>query len=229
MRSRGSPRATLETTVSTNPAVSAAPIELIGLPQSDFVWATRIVAAERGIDVVHRSAAPHTPEVWAISPVGKIPVLRHGNVRLSESRAICLYLDGLAEGASLDRPEQDLLTRARDEQWLSIVLTTIEPILIRQYLFAYLFPGTPDGAVNPTHVESLVPALEAQLDLVETALAEGWVGGERFGLADAYLIPILASLRGRREADAAIARRPPVSSYLEAGLRRPSVRATMPA
>ena len=204
-------------------------IELLGLPRSDFVWATRIVAAERGIEVAHRSAAPHDPEVRAISPAGKIPVLRHGEVRLAESRAICLYLDGLGDGLGLHPADGDLAQRARAEQWLSLVVTTLEPNLIRRYLFAHLFPGTPDGAPDPAALAALVPMLEAQLDIVEAGLAEGAFGAERFSLADAYLIPILASLHGRPEADAAIGRRPAVRSYLERGLARPSVRATMPS
>jgi glutathione S-transferase len=36
---------------------------------------------------------PHTPEIDAVHPLGKIPALRHGDVTLAESRAICFYID----------------------------------------------------------------------------------------------------------------------------------------
>jgi glutathione S-transferase len=46
---------------------------------------------------------PHTPEVVAIHPFGKIPVMRHGDVTLAESRAICGYVDRAFDGPALTR------------------------------------------------------------------------------------------------------------------------------
>ena len=68
-------------------------LQIIGAPASNFVWATRIACAEKGVPYTFIPTLPHTPEVRAIHPFGKIPVARHGAVALCESRAICLYID----------------------------------------------------------------------------------------------------------------------------------------
>ncbi|MGG5888468.1 glutathione S-transferase family protein [Falsiroseomonas sp. HC035] len=75
------------------PPENPAMIEIIGFPQSNFVWAVRIACAEKGVPHSLVPRPPHHPEVTAIHPLGKVPVMRHGAVRLAESRAICLYLD----------------------------------------------------------------------------------------------------------------------------------------
>ena len=78
-----------------------AELQIIGGPQSNFVWTTRIVCAEKGVPYQHISVMPHTPEVDAIHPFGKIPVMRHGDVTLCESRAIISYIDRTFDGPSL--------------------------------------------------------------------------------------------------------------------------------
>src|SRR5215470_17927282 len=116
-------------------------LEIIGGPQSNFVWVTRIVCAEKGIP--HKSVAvmPHTSEVQAIHPLGKIPAMRHGDITLCESRAICLYIDRTFDGPSL--MPSDCRQAAETEQWVSIITTTIDPVSWRPYVGGYAFPHTP--------------------------------------------------------------------------------------
>jgi glutathione S-transferase len=68
---------------------SMSELQIIGAPQSNYVWVVRIACHEKGVPYTLVPVMPHTPEVDAIHPLGKIPVLRHGNVTLAESRAIC--------------------------------------------------------------------------------------------------------------------------------------------
>ena len=78
-----------------------AELQIIGGPQSNFVWTTRIVCAGKSVPYQHLSVIPHTPDVDAIHPFGKIPVMRHGDVALCESRAIISYIDRHFDGPSL--------------------------------------------------------------------------------------------------------------------------------
>src|SRR3954471_15148299 len=110
-------------------------LEIIGAPQSNYVWAVRMVCEEKGVPYEHKAERPHTPEVDAIHPFGKIPVMRHGDVMLCESRAICLYVDRAFEGPALI--PADPARAAEIEQWISIVNTTVDPVWMRQYLAAY--------------------------------------------------------------------------------------------
>jgi glutathione S-transferase len=201
-------------------------LEIIGLPQSNFVWATRIAIAEKGVAHSFVAADPHSPEVSAISPFGKVPVMRHGDFRLAESRAICTYVDRAFEGPSLVPREPREAALA--EQWTSLVVSTIEPVLIRQYLFAYLFPKTATGQPDASRIAAALPTVHRHLDVLDGAVQSGEIG-HRFTLADAYLAPILFYLKDLPESGEALASRPALRDYAARQSERPSVRATAPA
>jgi glutathione S-transferase len=52
-----------------------------------------MVCEEKGIEYVLTEKPLGAPELLAIHPFGKMPVLRHGDVELFESKAIATYLD----------------------------------------------------------------------------------------------------------------------------------------
>jgi glutathione S-transferase len=202
------------------------PIEIIGIPQSNFVWATRIAAGEKGVPHVNLPLPPGHPDLAALHPLGRVPVLRQGDVVLAESRAIMVFIDQAFDGPPL--MPRDPAAAARAEQWVSLIVTAAEPALIRQHLFAYLFPGTPDGRPDPAKVAATLPAMERYLAVLDGALAGGFAGGAAFTLADAYLVPILYWLRGLPEAGPRIVAARHLSPYLDRMLARPAVAATVP-
>ncbi len=201
-------------------------LQIIGGPRSNFVWVTRIVLAEKGAAYENVAVPPHTPQVDAIHPFGKIPVMRHGEFTLCESRAICAYLDRAYPGKSLVPDDPELA--AQTEQWISLICTTIDPVVIRQYVAAYMFPGTPDGSPNRPVIDKVMPAVERHLGIVEQAVVSGYLVGNQFTLADAYLFPILYYLSKMPESAAAIGRSPALKGYLARHETRPSIRDTTP-
>jgi glutathione S-transferase len=106
-------------------------LQIIGAPQSNFVWACRIACGEKAVPYELVAVFPHTPEVDAIHPFGKIPAMRHGDVTLCESRAILYYIDHAFSGAPL--APRDPVGGAKVEQWISLHNTAIDPLLLRQY------------------------------------------------------------------------------------------------
>jgi glutathione S-transferase len=70
-----------------------AKIQIIGVPQSNYVWVVRMACEEKGVPYDLVPARPHSPEVDAIHPLGKIPAMRHGDIALCESKAIASYID----------------------------------------------------------------------------------------------------------------------------------------
>ena len=80
-----------------------AELEIIGAAQSNYVWVVRIAAAEKGVAYKFTPVRPHTPEVDAIHPFGKIPVMRHGDLELFESKAICTYIDRAFQGHGIGK------------------------------------------------------------------------------------------------------------------------------
>jgi glutathione S-transferase len=202
-------------------------LQIIGAAQSNFVWVTRIVAAEKRIDYELVAALPHTPVVQACHPVGKIPALQHGEIKLGESRAICAYLDRVFAGDSLI--PSDLPGAALTEQWIAIVCTHVDPLLMRQYAGAYFFPKTGDGQPDRAIIDPILDAMRAQIAFLDAAVsASGHLYGNAFTLADAYLVPILYYLRQLPESQRMLASARHLQTYLDRHLQRPSVRATVP-
>lgn len=202
-------------------------LQIIGGPASNFVWVTRIVCIEKGVNYTLVPVMPHTPEIDAVHPLGKIPGMRHGDVTLGESRAICRYIDQAFPGPSL--VPADPVAAAKTEQWVSIVCTTIDPVMLRQYLRGYVFPGMPDGSPNRAFIEPALPLMEPQFALLDRAVAKtGHLVGESFTLADAYLTPILYYMSQRPESSAMLGKGAALSTYLDRHMSRQSVRETTP-
>lgn len=201
-------------------------VQILGLPQSNFVWATRIALAEKGVAHENVPAPPHSPEVAAVHPLGKIPVLRHGPVALGESRAIIDYVDRTFDGPPLVPTAPEAVRR--DDSWTSMITSALEPTLIRHYVMAYLIPTGAEGQPDRAAIDASLPKVEAVLDILEAAMRSGELGSEPFGRVDAYLVPILFYTRMFPEGGELIAARPGLSSYLDRALSRPSVRETMP-
>jgi glutathione S-transferase len=199
-------------------------VQVIGLPGSNYVWAVRLALAEKGVAHESVSAPPHSPAATAVHPLGRIPVLRHGDIAIGESRAIIDYVDRAFDGPLLT--PADTQARLRDDVWTSIVTTSIEPLLVRQYLFAYMFPGTPDGAPDRARIEGLLEEVQSALNALERFIEEE--PDRAFGRVDAYLFPILFYLRNAPEGGTMLAARPALAAYLDRHMKRPSVQATMP-
>lgn len=202
------------------------PVEIIGIPQSNFVWAARIAAAEKGVPHSNLPLPPGHLDLAGLHPLGRVPVLRQGALVLAESRAIMAYIDQGFEGPAL--MPRDPRWAAQAEQWVSLVVTSAEPVLIRRYLAAYLFPGTPDRSPDRARVEAVLPELDRHLAMLDAALADGFLGGSAFTLADAYLVPVLYWLRGLPESGARMAGARHLTAYLDRMLARPAVAATVP-
>lgn len=202
-------------------------LEIIGAPQSNYVWVCRLACAEKGVAHEVVPVMPHAPEAAAAHPLGKIPALRHGDVVIAESRAICGYVDRVFPGPALI--PADPVAAARVEQWISIVNTAIDPVMVRQYLRAYFFPGTPDGSPDRAAIEAALPKMEPLMALLDGAVAPtGHLAGAGFTLADIFLIPDLFYLSRCPESGAMLGRHAALKAYVERHLARPSVQATLP-
>jgi glutathione S-transferase len=202
-------------------------LDLIGAAPSNYVWTCRIALAEKGVPYRHIEARPRTPEVDAIHPFGKIPVMRHGEFTLCESRAICGYIDSVFEGPKI--VPADPVRAAQVEQWVSIVNTHVDPLWVRQYLRAHFFPQTSDGGPERSTIEAALPKMEQQFAAMERAVAKtGHLVGDTFTLADMNFIPILFYMSAKPESGALMQRMSGLKGYFEHHMARKSVQATVP-
>jgi glutathione S-transferase len=202
-------------------------LELIGAAPSNYVWMCRIALAEKGVPYRLSELMPHSPQVDSIHPFGKIPVLRHGEVELCESRAICGYIDNVFDGRKL--APSDPFRAAQVEQWVSIINTHIDPVWVRQYLRAHFFPQTSDGSPERETIEAALPKMEQQFATMDRAVAKtGHLVGDTFTLADMNFMPILFYMRAKPESSALLERSPSLKAYLDRHMARKSVQETIP-
>ena len=200
-------------------------LELIGAAPSVFVRAARLACEEKGVSYALTVAAPHSPPVLAISPFGKIPVMRHEDFELFESSAIIEYIDAVFPGPRLF-PE-DPRAAAVIRQWASAVVSNVFPAL-GGYLQANAFPKAPGGSPDPEVINALLPGVRAAIGSLDRAVASGYLAGNAFSVADMYLMPMLAYLRIFPDSAAALAQSPALARYYEQHAARPSFRTTKP-
>jgi glutathione S-transferase len=201
--------------------------EIIGSARSTYTWAVRMVCEEKGIDYTLTETALGAPELRAIHPFGKMPVLRHGDVALCESKAIATYLDRSFAGPQL--LPSDPYAAALVEQWVSLVNTVVDRTLIRTYLFAYLVPKGPDGKPDRAAIEAVMPAVREQIAVLDRAVAAtGHLAGDHFTFADINLLPILYRFRQAPEGAETLAAASHLAAYYERHAARPAFVRTVP-
>jgi len=202
-------------------------LEIIGAPQSNFVRTVRIACMEKGVPYTLTPARPHSPEVDAIHPFGKIPAMRHGDLTLCESKAIGSYIDMAFDGPPLI--PRDPAGAARTEQWISLINTGIDPVFVRQYLRAYFFSGLPDGAPDRATIDAALPKMREMFALLDRELGgRAYLAGDTFTLADAFLLPIIHYMRLMPESGELVQASPNVSAWFDRVVARPSGSETVP-
>ncbi len=133
------------------------------------------------VDVDMGKGEHKAPAHMAFQPFGKVPALEKDDFRMTESRAMCRYLDEVLPGTKLTPTTPE--GRAMMEQWISIEtseFTNNAMPLISQYVFAPMRGQTPDQA----KIDELTPKLEVALDVMNKALERReWFAGT-YSLAD---------------------------------------------
>jgi glutathione S-transferase len=102
------------------------------------------------------------PDYLAINPMGKVPALRHGDVIVTESAAICTYLADEFPGARLNVPIGDL-RRGPYLKWLFFAPGCIEPAMVDRAYTRQEQPrrGTLGGGDYDSVIEVTAKAVEA--------------------------------------------------------------------
>lgn len=163
------------------------------------------------------AAAPMSttsPEFLAISPAGAIPVLRDGDLVLSESLAINLYLAHKYGGPlSAESPAEE----AQMLQWALYGMTALEPAaLVLMFAFNEGRGDDPEVAQNAAKLQRPLKALETHLT------AHPFMVGDRFTVADINMAEIVRYTQGH---PTLLAGFPAVDKWLRACQARPAFKA----
>jgi glutathione S-transferase len=201
--------------------------EIIGSKRSTYTRVVCMVCEEKAIEYVLTERPLRAADIFAIHPFGKMPVLRHGDIELFESKAIATYLDRSFPGPQLIPSDPRL--SALTEQWVSLVNTVMDHTLIRTYLFAYIAPKTANGEPDRAAIEAVMPAVREQIGVLDKAVAKsGYLVDDQFTFADINLLPILHRVQQLPEGAEALAGATHLAGYYDRHAARPSFTRTTP-
>ena len=152
------------------------------------------IAEELGLDYDLVSFGPRTGETLTeefteLNPKQKIPLLQHGSFFLTESLAICRYLQNTFPSNNLYIPEK-LSDIAKEDEWSSFIYGEIDEttlyVMRRHYDLKEIYGD------SPVVVEACREYLLRQFKVIENHLSNNKTilnGG--FGLVDIFLITCL--------------------------------------
>jgi glutathione S-transferase len=201
--------------------------EILGSLRSTYTRAVCMLCEEKGIDYQLTETPLNAPSLYAIHPLGRMPVLRHGEVELFESKAIATYLDLSFPGPRMIPSDPRLA--GLTEQWVSLVNTLVDRTFIRTYLFAYLVPMLTGGHPDRQAIDAILPEMREQIAILDKAVAAtGHLVGEQFTFADINLLPILHRVQQAPEGAEAVKAAQHLARYYERHSARPSFQRTAP-
>jgi glutathione S-transferase len=205
-----------------------ADVVIYGWERSTYVWTARLACAEKGVSCALEPLDMKSKAHLALHPFGKMPVLRHGDLVLYETSAICRYIDETFGGPALKPVRAD--KRAVMEQWISALNAYYYEPLIRRFVLQYAFPKGADGQPDRAVIDAALKEARHHLGVLDAALkGRDFLAGEALSIADLFLVPILFYVRLMPEGARLLKPRANLRRVHDALMARPSFAATKPA
>jgi glutathione S-transferase len=178
-------------------------------------WSLQELGVDFEFVAVDLSAGEHrTSEFLSINPAGKLPVLVDGDIVLTESAAIVLYLAEKYPEKGL--MPTDLAARAEAYRWIMFAMTELEQPLWRIAKHTFLYPedkrSPADIALAREEFVAMAKVLEAHMD------GRRFVVGETITAADC----VIAYLIDWANEEELLADCPNLRAYLERMYSRPT-------
>ena len=211
-----------------------AGLEIIGFDISNWVRAARIACEEKGVTYeltangMTSFADMKAPTHLALHPFGRIPAMRHGDVILFETAAICRYVNCMFDGPNL--VPEDPLEAARMEQWVSAMIDYVSRSIMGRCVVQYVLPKFTGKPVERETIDAAIPDIRGHLSILNRALAKGpFFHGHRPHIDDFILMPMIDALMAvAPEGPGLVAEAPNVARHRAAFVGRPSYAVTIP-
>ena len=159
------------------------------------------------VDLTHSESGNRSPD-----PTGRVPFLVDGEVKISETVAICMYIcEKLADNDLYSTEPAD---KAKINSWLSFTLTDLEsPVwgLLKLLVF------TPEALRSQGLIQYFTNEANRASAMIARPTSQAWITGKDFTLADIFLCHTLywAKLSG-------LVLDPVLLDYLERAMLRPA-------
>ena len=162
-----------------------------GFPRSTFVNIVRLVLTHKDVAYRFEDLEPvmGRSEHLALHPFNRVPIFRHGDFTVYETRAIVGYIDEVFAGARLT--PQNPHARARMNQWIGVVDSYVYPYMIHHVTHERLVFPELGIASDEKVVAHALPKVENALVAIERELSDGrdYLLGPELSIADFYLLP----------------------------------------
>lgn len=188
---------------------------------------------ELGVDYEVKRYARHPktmlapPELKAVHPLGKSPVITDGDATVAETGAIIEYLIDAHDSAGALRPAAGSAAFAHYRYWLHYGEGSLMPLLVMKLIFGSIPPKTPalirpiaKAIVGTVGKQFLDPNLGTHLGFIENTLqGRPWFAGDQLSGAD-----ILMSFPLEAAGTRAGGSYPAIRAYVERLQSRPAYR-----
>lgn len=188
---------------------------------------------ELGVDYEVKRYARHPktmlapPELKAVHPLGKSPVITDGDATVAETGAIIEYLIDAHDSAGALRPAAGSAAFADYRYWLHYGEGSLMPLLVMKLIFGSIPPKTPalirpiaKAIVGTVGKQFLDPNLGTHLGFIENTLqGRPWFAGDQLSGAD-----ILMSFPLEAAGTRAGGSYPAIRAYVERLQSRPAYR-----
>ena len=205
-------------------------LEIHGGKPSPFARKVLVTCEEKGIVYESKDLIPFpkTPELLAMNPLGKIPVLKDGDFTIPDSSVIVAYLERTEGGPRVypEDPKEYARALFAEEYADTRGIEMTSPFLFERFIKSKLMQaGEPDeerlSSVREEQLPVFLDYLEGQLEEGASTLLSG------FSIADVAMGVQLQNLEIAGESIDA-GRWPKVAHYASALLGRPSFKAAHP-
>jgi glutathione S-transferase len=142
-------------------------------------WMLEEVGQPYRTEVLDYATSMKAPAYLAINSMGKVPALRHGDVVVTETAAICAYLADTFPEAKLAPPSGDR-RRGPYYRWLFFTAGPVEAAISNKAL-GFVVPKERERMMGYGRIEHVMSALEAVLS------QSNYLAGDDFTAADLYV------------------------------------------
>lgn len=146
-------------------------------------WMLEEIAEPYRVEVIDVGSSFRPAEFLALNPIGKVPVLRHGDTVISECAAICAYLADAFPHTGL-APPPGSPARGDYYRWLFFAAGPLDTVTTLETM-AFVTPPYGDGRASWGNLARVAEMLDVTLQQRE------WLAGDRFSAADLYLGSLL--------------------------------------
>jgi glutathione S-transferase len=211
-----------------DPQGTAGTLTLLGNARSSYVRTARMGFAEKGVAVTLKPVAPHSPELLAVHPFGRMPALLDGETAMWETIAILRFVDESFGDGPLLTPGR-ISDRVQCDQWVSAVNCYLYDTMIRRYVLQYISPKGDGGQPDRRVIDQAVSEMPAQLAALEKVYERGdFIAGEGISFADLFVAPILHYLEQMPEGKRLLSDMPNIRRAQGVIRQRPSFVTTAP-